>query len=147
MTAWKQLFKAAWKNFFQGRFRAILGNLRHNSELLKSQASLVQILEWRQTWQKLESSLEASERERKHRETLTVLNWLSAPDANLDQEGWSAQREAFPGLGQWILKEPGIRHWLDQATPCSPCFLLTGKPGSGESTIDDSIFLSNFVSL
>jgi hypothetical protein len=147
MTAWKQFFKAAWKDFFQGRFRAILDDLRRNRELLENQANLVQIKEWRQAWQKLEDSLEASERERKHRETLTVLNWLSAPDANLDQEQLSARREEFPDRGRWILKEPGIRDWLNHAIYYLPLFWLNGKPGSGESTLDDSLFLSNFTSL
>jgi hypothetical protein len=107
ITAWAKLFPSTWKDFQIG-FKQILKSLGRSRELLEESTNLIQIEEWQKARLQVEGSPASIERERKHRETLKVLNWLSAPDVNLDQEQGSARREEFPYLGRWILKEPGI---------------------------------------
>lgn len=131
MTAWKQLFNSTWKDF-QESLKPILSDLLRHRELLKSGANIIQIQEFRDSRLQSQISFAALEKEQNHTKTLAVVNWLSAADACLDQEAFSATRQDIPDTGCWILKEPKVKDWLDPEECSVPVFWLNGIPGAGE---------------
>jgi len=76
--------------------------------------------------------LAAIEKKQIESNKLEVINWLSAPDASLDQEACVSKREDIPETGQWILENPKVKDWLDPANSSVPVFWVNGIPGAGE---------------
>lgn len=104
---------------------------RHR-ELIERKANLEQIQESRDARLQSQASFAALEREQNLAKTRTVINWLSAADASLDQEAFASARQDIPDSGRWILGEPKIKDWLDPKDSSVPIFWLNGIPGAGK---------------
>ena len=106
--------------------------LRHR-ELIERKANLEQIQESRDARLQSQASFAALEKEQNRTKTLAVVSWLSAADAHLDHEAFSAARHDIPNTGAWILKESSVQDWLDPTESSVPVFWLNGIPGAGKS--------------
>jgi hypothetical protein len=132
VAAWKQIFTASWKNF-QESFKPVLNDLIRHRELIESTASLERVQEARDAQLRSEAAFAAFELEQNHMKRITVINWLSAADADADHVAFSVARQAIPDTGGWILEHPNIKTWLDRIQTTVPMIWLHGKPGAGES--------------
>ena len=92
-----------------------------------------QIQESRDARLQSQASFAALEREANLAKTLAVVNWLSAADAALDQEDFTAKRQIVPDSGRWILEESKVKDWLKPADSSVPIFWLNGIPGAGNA--------------
>ena len=82
------------------------------------------------------TKLEDTDRKEK---ALSVLNWLSSTDVNLDQETYIAIREDDPDSGLWILHNEKIKAWANPDSALIPCLWLNGIPGAGALDILDAV--------
>jgi hypothetical protein len=99
--------------------------------LIESTANLEQIQESRDARLQSQAAFAALEKEQKYANTIAVVAWLSSVDVSEDHDAFVKVRQEFPDTGQWILRGPKIKEWLD-ASDCSvPMFWLNGIPGAG----------------
>lgn len=101
---------------------------------------MVEIQESRISRLQSQASFVALEREQNLAKTLAVVNWLSAADAALDQEDFSAKRQYTADSGRWILEEPRVKEWFDPAGSSVPIFWLSGIPGAGNKTLSSNLY-------
>lgn len=154
ISAWKQIFKATWKDF-DTKFRHILEGLSRHKALIESQATILQFEKQQKEHAKVETSFkaiqesilriqkyqrehlnykkefEAIEREDNKRQQLALLDWLSATDPILDHESAAAMRADYPSSGKWILQENKIKAWLGSQQSTIPLLWINGIPGAG----------------
>jgi hypothetical protein len=131
--AWRQLFRATWKDF-NATFAHILQDLIRHKGLIESQATLIHIQEAQLARTKASEIFEKLEAEESHRQSLAVLDWLSPTDATLDQMAASETRESFPETGLWVLKAEKVKAWCQIAIPKWPKLWMYGIPGAGASS-------------
>jgi hypothetical protein len=83
--AWRQLFRATWKDFNATFGHILLDVVRHKG-LIESQATLIHFQEARLNRAKASEYFQKQEREERQRQHLAVLDWISSTDASLDQQ-------------------------------------------------------------
>jgi hypothetical protein len=128
--AWRQLFRATWKDF-KSRFQRILDDLHRHKALIECQANILQIQEARTERANVRASFTAIEEAEKKNKRLVVLNWLSAAKTILDQEVSAEIRRDYPSTGRWVLENPTLKSWLDPSNALLPMVWMNGIPGAG----------------
>jgi hypothetical protein len=124
------MFRAAWKDF-KSRFQHLLDDLRRHKELVENQANLLQFQESRALRLQFQDSFKAAEKTERENRRLAVMNWLSAADAHLDQEGVAMVRHDYPGTCRWIIEKPELKAWYDPEDTLVRLIWLKGIPGAG----------------
>ena len=128
--AWRQLFRATWKDF-DTHFLHILKDLARHKALIESQATLIHFQEAQLDRVRGNKLLEKVETEAKHDHHIAVLDWLSPTDASLDQTAASDIRRPIPETGLWILDEGKVKVWCQTDVPKWPTLWMYGIPGAG----------------
>ena len=127
---WRQIFRSTW-NDFNTRFQHIIESLRRHGSLVESQANILQIQNYQAESARLQAALTKLEDTDHKEKALSVLNWLSSTDVNLDQEIYMAVRDEDPDSGLWILHNEKLRTWANPDSALIPCLWLNGIPGAG----------------
>jgi hypothetical protein len=65
------------------------------------------------------------------RKRVTVRDWLSAVNANVEQEIGLEILRSNPGSGSWLLANSHFQSWINLETSGNSILWLTGIPGSG----------------
>ncbi len=129
-SAWKQMFRAAWKDF-ESKFQHLVDDLRIHKDLIESHASILQIQETqveRAHMRRQFAMIEQSQRQKKH---LDVVTWLSAVNPILDHEAAISVRQSHPSSGRWLLQDSKMKAWLDHSRSSVPLLWMNGIPGAG----------------
>jgi hypothetical protein len=130
-TAWKQLFRSAWKDF-NSNFQHILDDLARHKILVESRANIVQIQQAQASRAAARNSfavLEEGQRKTRH---LEVIGWLSAHNEVIDQEAAAKVRSDNPSSGKWLLQDSKVKAWMDTSNSIIPSLWMNGKPGAGK---------------
>ena len=135
------MFDSLWKTF-NLRFQAILDSLRKHRDLIDQEANIINVVEakaWRnerlehiRQWRSERAAkLDIEERERINAQVREAAAWLNI---SVEQEDILAKhlRVRADTEPHWILKEPKIISWLEQAGDY-PFLWLNGKIGGGKS--------------
>jgi hypothetical protein len=130
-TAWKQLFRATWKDF-NTHFGRLLENLRRHKIDIETQASLVEI-------ERNQSSREAQERQfldaeilERKRQAMAVIEKISPGNFELDQEIIAKCWMKEPNFGDWLLCHEKMKAWLDWKNADAEVLWVKGIPGAGQ---------------
>lgn len=134
IQAWRQLFRASWKDF-KTRFQGILENLRRHRDLLENQASLAHFEASQAARMAAESSTRAFEEALVKQQLTSVRDWLYSANIFNDQDRYSEIRSHLVSYGQWLLKRRQMSTWMDPASSAIPLFWLHGIPGAGTSIV------------
>jgi hypothetical protein len=127
---WKQLFHATWKSF-RTQFSGILENLRRHRRLVEGQANLAQFEEFQRARVTAEAEFRnLQDAEQRHRR-ITVRDWLSAANTDIDQEKGANVRSDYPNTGRWLLANHHMQAWLNPEFCSTPLLWLNGIPGAG----------------
>ncbi|KAL8789346.1 MAG: hypothetical protein Q9195_006873 [Heterodermia aff. obscurata] len=114
-------------------------SLRRHGSLVESQANIIQIQNYQAESVRLQATLTRLEDTDHKEKTLSVLNWLSSADVNLDQENYGAVRDEDPNSALWILHNEKIRTWANIDSALIPCLWLNGIPGAGKTILASRI--------
>jgi hypothetical protein len=130
-TAWKQLFRATWKDF-NIHFGRLLESLRRHKSDIETQASLVEI-------ERNQSSREAQEKQffdaeiaERKRQAMTIIEKISPANFDLDQEIIAKCWMKEPNFGDWLLCHEKMQAWLDSKNADAEVLWVKGKPGAGQ---------------
>lgn len=132
--AWRQLFRASWKDF-KTRFQGILENLRRHRDLLESQAGLVHYEASQAARLAAENSIRAIEEALFMQQRTSVQDWLCSANVSNDQERFTDVRSYSVNYGHWLLKRRQVSSWMDPASNAIPLFWLHGIPGAGKTIL------------
>ncbi|KAF7918225.1 uncharacterized protein EAE98_009837 [Botrytis deweyae] len=162
VSAWKQIFRATWKDF-NSKFRHILDGLARHKALVESQATILQFEKQQKDYTKAKTSIsmiqesilriqeyqrehlnhkkqfEAIEKEDTKRQRLALLDWLASTDPIPDHEFAVSMRADYPSSGNWILQENKIKAWLDPQQLTVPLLWINGIPGAGKTILTSVI--------
>lgn len=133
IEAWRQLFRASWKDF-KTRFHGILENLRRHRSLLENQASLIHFETSQAARTVAENSTRTIEEFLIKQQLTSVRDWLCSTKVSNDQERHSEVRSNSVNYGQWLLKRRQMASWMDPASNAIPLLWLHGIPGAGALT-------------
>ncbi|KAH7336622.1 hypothetical protein BKA65DRAFT_37368 [Rhexocercosporidium sp. MPI-PUGE-AT-0058] len=131
---WKQLFRAAWKDF-ESRFRHIINDLRQHKELIESHATIAQIRETRAEREYVRNQFTMAEEARQQQRRIDLIAWISATNPVLDHEAAISVRSSYPGSGKWLLQESKMKTWLDHTRASTPILWMHGIPGAGKTIL------------
>ncbi len=109
----------------------ILANLRRHKRLLESQANITQFEESQRARAAAEAEFRTLREYEMKRRQAEVRAWLSAADAEVDQENAAFVRAEYPSTGLWLLKHNQIEAWCDPNTSAMPLLWMNGIPGAG----------------
>jgi hypothetical protein len=108
-----------------------LADLAKHQDLIKRQASIIQIEEARTERAHVRNQFTIIEENAQKKTRLDVINWLSAVDSILDQESSATVRHEYPSTGKWILHDVKIKTWMDPKNSMIPIMWMNGIPGAG----------------
>lgn len=138
LLVWRQIFRSTW-NDFRTRFQHIIESLRRHGSLVESQANILQIQNYQAESARIQAALTKLEDTDHKEKALSVLNWLSSADVNLDQENYVAIRDEDPDSALWILHNEKVKTWANTDSALIPCLWLNGIPGAGALDILDAV--------
>ncbi len=109
--------------------------MQRHGRLVESQANLV---EFEQLFHQMEMGRAAAEadfkrrneEEERHRR-ITVRNWLSAANTDVDQERGVTTRKQNPESGRWLLENNLLQSWFSPDLCSVPLLWINGIPGAG----------------
>ncbi|KAH9212710.1 hypothetical protein DL95DRAFT_508617 [Leptodontidium sp. 2 PMI_412] len=137
-STWRNLFKSAWKDF-QTTFKHILEDLARHKRLIESQGTLIELQEAQASRAFSREQFHKSEEAHREKRYLDVLNWLSAADSIIDQEAALKVRKDLPMTGQWILRDPKVKTWLDPTSSLVTTLWMNGIPGAGKTILSSVV--------
>lgn len=134
---WSKLFQALWKTF-QIEFDGILRDMAAHKQLIESQVAVTNLKESLKTQLLVQATLDGQRQEEKLRSEEEkcrrrgyVYKWLAAANFEADQEAHLSIRQAYPGTGKWLLKDPRFSSWFNSLSCDTHLLWLTGIPGAG----------------
>lgn len=122
-----------WDNF-DSRFKSILADLAHHSDLVEKEAIAIDIAASLRHQKEDIERFEKQEQEWRNAKLNAALSWLGFGNHVVDHTPDNLTRDCSPGVCDWFLKHPKIEPWLQDQDPCSIVW-LHGKPGAGKSRI------------
>jgi hypothetical protein len=145
VTAWRQLFRATWKDF-STHFSHLLVNLRRHKGLIESQAQLneiecsqasrhtqgIEIEQSRLAREAQEKHFSAMESSDKKKQYLAIVEKISPASVSAVHTIAIGHWKKAPGFGQWLLGHEKMKAWLDAERCDSELLWLKGIPGAGK---------------
>ena len=125
--SWKFFFRTTWAHF-KVRFDSIIKSMEYHSNMIRHEATTINIIEARQYREKLMDAAEREERDRNERQRLSVISWLGLRSDLQADEYERLLRDCLPGTCSWI--RPKLEGWLKPGTHQSVTW-IHGKPGAG----------------
>jgi hypothetical protein len=129
-AAWKQLFRAVWKDF-DSRFKHLLMNLQRHKALIESHANVLEIQAASTARELAEKAFQEADSARKDNQRILVRTWLLARNVQLDHDVYTGVREAYPSTGFWVLQKTAVAAWHDNEHPSGSLVWIHGIPGAG----------------
>jgi hypothetical protein len=106
-------------------------NLQRHKALIESHANVLEIQAASTARELAEKAFQEAASARKDNQRIAVRTWLSARNVQLDHDGYTGVREAYPSTGLWVLQKTAIVAWHDNEHPSGSLVWIHGIPGAG----------------